>query len=151
VFHAGLLIGASYTKSSAAEDIEQQSSRIRSRHDIIRDMKPFFSITALLGCLFACPSTGMTAATTWSGKISDSACGAKHEAAAEGEEKMPDSDCTRTCVRGGSKYVLVADNGTIYKIANQDFAQLPQSAGRAVTLTGDVKAGTITITRIEIK
>jgi len=111
-------------------------------------MKPFVSIAALLGWLFAFTSTGMEAAATWSGQISDSACGAKHEAAAEGEEKMPDSDCTRTCVRGGSKYVLVADDGTIYKIANQDFADLAPNAGRSVNVTGDLKADAITVTRV---
>jgi hypothetical protein len=91
------------------------------------------------------------AAGTWSGRISDSACGAKHEPAAEGEEKMPDGDCVRTCVRGGSKYVLVADNGTIYKIANQEFADLASGAGRSVTVSGDLKADAITVTRIETK
>ena len=46
---------------------------------------------------------------TWSGKISDSACGAKHEEAAEGQGVMADRDCTQACIRGGSKYVLVVD------------------------------------------
>ncbi|HEY2904506.1 MAG TPA: hypothetical protein VGJ29_01320 [Vicinamibacterales bacterium] len=112
-------------------------------------MKQFFSIAVLLGCLFACASEGMADAGTWSGQISDSACGAKHEAAAEGEEKMPDGDCARTCVRGGSRYVLVADNGTIYKIANQNFAELPANAGRSVKVTGDLEADSIMVTRVE--
>ncbi len=87
----------------------------------------------------------------WVGRISDSACGAKHEAAAEGEEKMPDGDCARTCVRGGSKYVLVAENGTIYKIANQDFTDLSAGAGRGVTVSGELNADAITVTRIETR
>jgi len=41
---------------------------------------------------------------TWTGQISDSACGAKHEEIVEGQGKMPDRACTEACVRGGSKY-----------------------------------------------
>jgi hypothetical protein len=82
-----------------------------------------------------------------SGQISDSLCGAKHEAAAEGEDKLPDRDCTLACVKGGSKYVLVSD-GKIYTIANQDFADLPARAGRAVKVTGELNGDAITITGI---
>ena len=56
-------------------------------------------------------------------EISDSACGAKHEEAAEGQGKMPDRECTQACVRGGSKYVLVVD-GKVFQIANQDRRRL---------------------------
>ena len=56
---------------------------------------------------------------TWTGQISDSLCGAKHEEAAEGQGKMADRDCTLACVRGGSKLVLVVD-GKMLPIANQE-------------------------------
>src|ERR1700693_4090562 len=37
---------------------------------------------------------------TWTGKISDSMCGAKHNTSAEhGGKKMSDRDCTLACVR----------------------------------------------------
>ena len=71
---------------------------------------------------------------TWSGKISDSACGAKHEEAAENTGVMPDRECTEACVRGGSKYVLVVDK-QVFQIANQDFKALATHAGHAVKLT----------------
>jgi hypothetical protein len=111
-------------------------------------VKQLVVVAALLGCLFD-SAPRAAAEGTWSGRISDSACGAKHEAAAEGEDKMPDGDCTRTCVRGGSKYVVVADNGTIYKIANQDFAELAPNAGRSVKVTGDLNGDAITVRRDE--
>jgi hypothetical protein len=90
------------------------------------------------------------AEATWSGQISDSLCGAKHEVAAEGEEKMTDGDCARACARGGSAFVLVS-GATVYKIANQDFAGLAKWAGRPVSVTGDLKDDVVTVTRVAEK
>ena len=84
---------------------------------------------------------------TWTGQISDSACGAKHEEAAEGQGKMPDRECTQACIRGGSKYVLVVD-GKVLQIANQDLADLATHAGHKVQVTGELKGNTITISKI---
>ena len=86
---------------------------------------------------------------TWSGKIADSACGAKHEEAAEGQGVMADRDCTQACVRGGSKYVLIVD-GKVFQIANQDNKDLATHAGHAVKMTGELKGTTITVSKIEM-
>ena|SRR5213594_1171557 len=91
-----------------------------------------------------------TAEQTWSGHISDSACNAKHEEAAEGQGKMPDRECTIACVRGGSKYVLIVD-GKALQIANQDNKELATHAGHNVKLTGELKGNVITVTRIEMQ
>ena len=86
---------------------------------------------------------------TWTGKIADSACGAKHEEAAEGQGVMADRECTQACVRGGSKYVLVVD-GKVMQIANQDNKDLATHAGHAVKMTGELKGNAITVTKIEM-
>ena len=86
----------------------------------------------------------------WTGQISDSLCGAKHEEAAEGQGKMPDRDCTLACVRGGSKFVLLVD-GKIFQIANQDLADLKAHAGHKVKLTGELKGDSITVSKIEMQ
>ena len=85
---------------------------------------------------------------TWTGNISDSACGKKHEEAAEGNGVMPDRECTQACVRGGSKYVLVVD-GKVLQIANQDNSDLATHAGHRVKLTGELKGSAITVSKIE--
>ena len=85
---------------------------------------------------------------SWTGQISDSLCGAKHEEAAEGQGKMPDRDCTLACVRGGSKFVLVSD-GKVYQIANQELADLKTHAGHKVRMTGEMKNDAIVVSRIE--
>jgi hypothetical protein len=94
-------------------------------------------------------TTGPRAAEqTWTGQISDSLCGAKHEEAAEGQGKMADRDCTLACVRGGSKFVLVVD-GKSLAIANQDLADLKTHAGAHVKITGELTDNTIVISKIE--
>ena len=99
--------------------------------------------------LIATPSFTLATEQTWSGRISDSACGAKHEEAAEGQGVMADRDCTQACVRGGSKYVLVVD-GKVFQIANQDSKELATHAGHTVKLTGELKDNTITASKIEM-
>jgi len=108
-------------------------------------------ITALIfaAALLAAPARPFAAEQTWTGKIADSACGAKHEEAAEGQGVMADRDCTQACVRGGSKYVLVVD-GKVLQIANQDNKDLATHAGHAVRITGELKGNAITVSKIEM-
>lgn len=107
--------------------------------------------TALIlsAALLLTPTVSAAAEQTWSGKISDSACGARHEEAAEGQGVMADRDCTQACVRGGSTYVLVVD-GKLFQIANQDNKDLAAHAGHAVKVTGELKGNAITVSRIEM-
>jgi hypothetical protein len=104
---------------------------------------------SILAFAFVLGASAFAAQETWTGQISDSACGAKHEEAAEGQGKMPDRDCTQACVRGGSKYVLVS-NGKVYQIANQDNKDLATHAGHKVTVTGEMKGQSITVSKIEM-
>ena len=109
-------------------------------------MKRTLSIAAIVLFVTAAP---FAAEQTWTGQISDSACGAKHEEAAENTGVMPDRECTEACVRGGSKYVLVVDK-QVFQIANQNFADLAKHAGHAVKMTGELKGNAITVTKIEM-
>ncbi len=97
--------------------------------------------------LFSAPA--WAAEQTWTGKISDSMCGASHKSAMEhGKKKMSDADCTRACVKGGAKYVLVHE-GKVIPIANQDFSGLEEHAGQTVRVTGEMTDGNITVAKIE--
>ena len=75
---------------------------------------------------------------SWTGVISDSMCKRHHESGAEGQDTT-DPDCTRDCVKGGSKYVLVIGD-TVYEIANQDQKQLAEHAGLRVLVRGTLRA-----------
>jgi len=105
----------------------------------------FFLAAAIL-----CVAIAASAAEqTWTGKISDSACGKKHEEAAENQGVMPDRECTEACVRGGSLYVLVVD-GKVFEIANQKHADLAKHAGHSVKVTGELSGKSITVSKIEM-
>ena len=113
-------------------------------------MKTFLALSAaiLLGI------TVFPAEQTWSGEISDSACGVTHpedpDAAGGGTPGAPDSrECTEACVRGGSSYIFVS-KGTIYQIANQKDPALATHAGHAVKLTGELTDKTITVSKVEM-
>ena len=108
--------------------------------------------TLIAAALVAVAATSINAAEqTWTGKVSDSACGAKHEEAAEGQGKMPDRECTQACLRGGSLYVFVTDgrDGKVYQITNQKHADVAPNAGEHVTLTGELKGNAITVSKVE--
>jgi hypothetical protein len=102
-----------------------------------------------LAAFLIAPAVPSAAEQTWTGKISDSACGAKHEEAAEGQGVMADRDCTQACIRGGSKYVLVVD-GKVFPIANQDNKDLATHAGHLVKMTGEMRGSAITVSKIEM-
>ncbi len=109
-------------------------------------MKHLLIAGAVLLTITAAPRA---AEQTWTGKISDSACNAKHEEAAENQGVMADRECTQACVRGGSKYVLIVD-GKPVQIANQDFKDLATHAGHNVKVTGEPSGAAIKVTKIEM-
>lgn len=90
-------------------------------------------------------------AATWTGQISDSACGMTHaKMLAEHKDLKTDKDCTLACIKGGSKYVLVSD-GKVYNISNQKLAALKTHAGETVEVTGTMKGDTVTVSKIAKK
>jgi hypothetical protein len=86
------------------------------------------------------------ATMTMAGMISDSECGASH--AKMKDAKMTDHDCTLACVKAGAKYVFVSTDGKVFKIANQNLADLEKEAGMSVSLTGNVNGDTITVSKL---
>lgn len=114
-------------------------------------MKGFF---VFIFAVLLATATALAAEETWSGRISDSLCRMEHaedaDAAGGGKQGLPDPhDCTRACVRGGSKFVLVA-GGKVFQITNQELEALRTHAGHDVKLTGELKGDTITVSKIEM-
>lgn len=101
-------------------------------------------IVSMLGAMSASAADRM-----WTGKISDSMCGAKHNTSAEhAGKKMSDQECTLACVKEhNAKYVFV-NGGKVYNVANQDFAALQEHAGHTVEFTGEMTGDTITVSKI---
>jgi len=79
---------------------------------------------------------------TFTGKVSDAMCGAHHMMAG-----ASDADCTRACVKQGSKYALVVGD-TVYTLEGGDAAMLDKLAGQNATITGKLKDRTITVASV---
>lgn len=78
---------------------------------------------------------------TLTGKVSDAMCGAKHAMGGN------DADCTRACVKKGSKYALVVGD-KVYTLNTSDKAaldQLDKLAGADAKVTGTVKGDSVDV------
>ena len=85
---------------------------------------------------------------TWTGKISDSACGASHaKMRAAHSDLASDKDCTLACIKMGSKYVFVS-KGKVFQIENQNLDDLQKYAGQNVTLTGKLTGDSIEVASV---
>jgi hypothetical protein len=75
----------------------------------------------------------------FAGLITDDHCGARHEM----ESGMSPAECTKMCVRNGSKYVLVKGSRT-YALAG-DESKLERLAGQRATIVGALTGHTIKV------
>src|ERR1051326_7358053 len=112
----------------------------------IFQMKKFAMLAAAI--LFAA-APALAAEKSWTGTIGDSKCGVKHSKAEHGSQTDSDHDCVNKCAKDGNKYVFEA-GGKTYQIANQDYAGLQDHAGHRVTLSGEMKGDSITVSKIEM-
>ena len=95
----------------------------------------------LLAGLAVVPAAAAGKTQTLTGEVSDAMCGAKHE--------MPGkpADCTRACMKHGSKYALVVGD-KVYTLETSDMAtldKLDSLAGAKAKVTGDVDGTTVTV------
>lgn len=95
----------------------------------------------LLASLAAVPALAAGKSQTMTGEVSDAMCGVKHE--------MPGNaaECTRSCIKHGSKYALVVGD-KVYTLETSDKAALDKLndlAGAKAKVTGDVDGMTIAV------
>ena len=96
---------------------------------------------ALASATFMSPAFAAGKAETLTGEVSDSMCGAKHMM--EGSA----AECTRACVRKGSKYALVVGD-KLYTLESTDktvLDQLDKLAGNQAKVTGTVNADSMAV------
>jgi hypothetical protein len=89
----------------------------------------------------ALTSITMASPLTVTGMISDDMCKQKHM-----RPGHSDADCTRVCVKSGSKYALVA--GDKIFILKGDAKQIEKYAGKKVSVTGEVAGNSLTVASI---
>jgi hypothetical protein len=91
--------------------------------------------------MLAFPALAAAKSQTFTGEVSDSMCGAKHE--------MPGkaADCTRACMKHGSNYALIVGD-KVYTLQTSDqtaLDTLDKLAGAKAKVTGEVDGTTITV------
>ena len=86
-------------------------------------------------------------AETFVGEVGDSMCGAKHEMGGNA------ADCTRDCVKQGSKYALIVGD-KVYTLETTDKAtldQLDKLSGQKAKVTGAANGTTIQVSSVAAK
>lgn len=78
---------------------------------------------------------------TFVGLISDSACGPRHKLKDKSAE-----ECTRTCVRNGAQYALVA--GSKIYLLQGDTNDIAYLAGQKAKITGTLNGDTIAVATV---
>lgn len=101
--------------------------------------KRIVSIMAIVFCL----TLAALAATsqTLTGEVSDSMCGAKHMM-----QGASAADCTKDCVKSGSKYALVVGS-KVYTLEGHE-AELEKLAGQKAKVTGEIKGETVSVASV---
>ena len=102
----------------------------------------FPRVAAVLLLLAALLAFAADKPQTFTGKISDAMCGAQHMMAG-----ASDADCTRACVKQGSKYALVVGDN-VYTLEGGDAAMLDKLAGQNAAVSGTLKGKTITVASV---
>src|SRR5271165_1832270 len=118
----------------------EESTMIVSKMNVNRIAAAVLGIQMLVG-VAAVPALAAGKSQTLTGEVSDAMCGAKHE--------MPGkaADCTRGCIKHGSKYALVVGD-KVYTLETSDQAALDKLndlAGAKAKVTGEVDGTTITV------
>jgi hypothetical protein len=60
-----------------------------------------------------------------------------------------DAPCTARCAKGNIKLVLVAEDGTVYQIVNQDKVKSETYYGKKLTVSGKMEGHTITVESVK--
>jgi hypothetical protein len=98
--------------------------------------------TLTLACALVLMSAASWAATqTFTGKVSDAMCGAKHS------EGVDPATCVRACVKKGAKYALVVGD-KVYTLDTSDqatLAKLNDLAWQQAKVTGSANGDTIAV------
>jgi hypothetical protein len=99
------------------------------------------SVVLSTGVAFV-PGVAADSTQTFTGKVSDAMCGAKHT-----EAGIAPADCVRACVQKGAKYALVVGD-KVYTLSTSDQAtldELNKLAWEQAKVTGTASGDTISV------
>jgi hypothetical protein len=105
-------------------------------------LQVWMAMVALCTGLAVVPSVASDSAQTFTGKVSDAMCGAKHM-----EGGIAPAACVRVCVQKGAKYALVVGD-KVYTLDTSDQAtldELNKLAWEQAKVTGTANGDTISV------
>ena len=108
----------------------------------LRMLQVWMATAVLCGGLAIVPSLAAGSTQTFTGKVSDAMCGAKHS-----EGGIAPADCVRACVQKGANYTLVVGD-KVYTLSTSDKAALNELntlAWEDAKVTGTVNGDTISV------
>ena len=108
----------------------------------LRMWQGWISTVVLSTGLAVLPGMAAGDTQTFTGKVSDAMCGAKHM-----EGGIAPADCVRACVQKGAKYALVVGD-KVYGLDTSDRAaldELNKLAWKQATVTGTANGDTISV------
>jgi hypothetical protein len=108
----------------------------------LRMLQVWIATMVLSTGLAVLPGMAEGSTQTFTGKVSDAMCGAKHS-----EAGIAPADCVRTCVQKGANYALVVGD-KVYTLKTSDKAtldQLNKLAWEQAKVTGTASGDTISV------
>jgi hypothetical protein len=104
-------------------------------------MLQVWMVTAVLGAGLAAVPAVAAGTQTFTGKVSDTMCGAKHK------EGVPPAECVRACVKHGAKYALVVGDKvyTLDTSNNTNLDELNKLAWEEAKVTGTANGDVISV------
>jgi len=108
----------------------------------LRMLQVWTATVVLCAGLAVVPSVVAGSTQTFTGKVSDAMCGAKHS-----EGNIAPADCVRACVQKGANYALVVGD-KVYTLDAKDQAtldQLNKLAWEQAKVTGTANGDTISV------
>ena len=108
----------------------------------LRMLQVWMATAVLCAGLAIVPSLAAGSTQTFTGKVSDAMCGAKHS-----EGGIAPADCVRACVQKGANYALVVGD-KVYSLSTSDQAALNELntlAWEQAKVTGTVNGDTISV------
>ena len=111
----------------------------------LRMLQVWMATVVLSTGLAVVPGVAAGNTQTFTGKVSDAMCGAKHM-----EGGLAPAACVRACVQKGAKYALVVGD-KVYTLDSSDkatLASLDKAAGTSTTVKGTLNGDTIEVASI---
>jgi hypothetical protein len=108
----------------------------------LRMMQVWMATAMLCVGLVVVPNVAAGGTQTFTGKVSDAMCGAKHT-----EGNLAPADCVRACVQKGANYALVVGD-KLYTLETKDQAALDtlnKLAWEDAKVTGTANGNTISV------